>query len=232
MVSDPRFTNVDDVLSALYSMGSEENREGMGRFGIKVENALGIKVTDLRKFARRIVKGHEIALDLWDTGIHEARILATIIGDPAAVDEQNMERWAAQFDSWDIVDLACNNLFRKTDIAYNKAIEWTGREEEFVKRAGFAMMASLAVHDKGVSDGFFIRCLDLIEKHSSDDRNFVKKAVNWALRQVGKRSQGLMGEALTTAEKIKSQGTKSARWIASDAIREFGRIGRKRGWLK
>lgn len=229
-MSAPRLANIDDVLSLLRSMGSEENREGMGRFGINVDNALGIKVTDLRKLARRIERDHETARALWDSGIHEARILATIVDNPTVVDEMQMERWAARFDSWDIVDQTCINLFRKTPFARKKALEWTCREEEFVKRAGFALMASLSVHDKNAGDSFFISCLDPIERESSDDRNFVKKAVNWALRQIGKRNPDLMKEALAVADRIKNQNSRSARWIASDAIRELKRVRKERSW--
>lgn len=204
----------------------------MGRFGINVDNALGIKVTDLRRIARRIERDHEVALALWDSGIHEARILATIVDDPAAVDESQMDLWATEFDSWDIVDQACNNLFRKTPHASTRAMEWTGRKEEYIKRAGFALMATIAVHDKNAGDDYFINCLDLTERESPDDRNYVKKAISWALRQIGKRNPVLMQEALAAAERIKVRGTGSSRWIARDAVRELERVRQQRGWLK
>lgn len=202
----------------------------MGRYGINVDNAIGVKVTDLRRFARQIERSHDIALALWDSGVHEARILATLLDDPVYVDEKQMERWAAQFDSWDIVDLVCNNLFRKTRLAHEKAFEWAERDEEYVKRAGFALMATLAVHDKRAGNGFFIKCLDRVKRESYDNRNFVKKAVSWALRQIGKRNPSLMEKALTAASKIKAQNTGSARWIASDAVRELERVRQQRGW--
>ena len=207
----------------LRSMESPENRSGMGRFGINVENALGIKVTDLRKLARRVEKNHELALELWTSGIHEARILATIIDRPGEVTEEQMEGWAADFDSWDMVDQACNNLFRKTTFAHKKVVEWSEREEEFVKRAGFALIASLAVHDKEADDRVFEKYLRLVEREAKDERNFVKKAVNWALRGIGKRNQVLRCKAIETAERIREQGTKNARWIANDALRELSK---------
>jgi len=216
-----KLSHIDDIISTLQTMASETNRSGMGRFGINVENALGIKVTDLRKLARRIKKGHDLALQLWETGIHEARLLATMIDEPSAVTEQQMESWASDFDSWDMVDQACNNLFRRTSFAQSKAVDWAVRDEEFIKRAGFAMMAVLAVHDKAASDAVFKRYLGFVEKGAKDERNYVKKAVNWALRQIGKRNPVLREKAVRAAERIRDQGTKSARWIANDALREL-----------
>lgn len=218
-MSTPKLDNMDEILSLLRSMGSEVNREGMGRYAIRIDHALGIKVTDLRKFARQVKKGHDLALQLWDSGIHEARILATIIDDPKAVTDGQMEQWAADFDSWDIVDQACNNLFRTTPLARVKAFQWAGQDDEYIKRAGFTMMAVLAVHGREAEDDFFHGCLDIVEYESSDERNYVKKAVNWALRQIGKRSPALREQALKSAERIRAKGTKSARWIANNALR-------------
>jgi 3-methyladenine DNA glycosylase AlkD len=202
----------------------------MRRYGIKIDRALGIKVSDLRMYARRIVRDHETARGLWESGIHEARILATILDDPGAVNGNQMEQWAAEFDSWDIVDQACNNLFRKTPLAHIKALEWAGRKEEFVKRAGFSMMAVLAVHDRKAADDFFLCCLDLVERESNDDRYYVRKAVNWALRQIGKRSPTLLKAAMITTERVQVQGTRSAKWIVSNARRELFRVRTERGW--
>jgi 3-methyladenine DNA glycosylase AlkD len=220
-MSTQKLSQIDDILSTLHSMESEENRLGMGRFGINVDRALGIKVTDLRKLARRVDNSHELALLLWESGIHEARLLATMIDEPSAVTDKQMESWAADFDSWDMVDQACNNLFRRTPFAHTKAADWTARDEEFVKRAGFAMIAVLAVHDRETSDTVFEKYLALVEKEASDDRNYVKKAVNWALRQTGKRDSSMREKATIVAGRIREQGNKSARWIASDALREF-----------
>ena len=225
-----KLSHISDIVPLLQSMESEENRLGMGRFGINVERALGIKVTDLRKLARRIDKGHTLALELWDTGIHEARLLATMIDVPAAVTEEQMENWASGFDSWDMVDQACNNLFRKTPFAHTKAAHWAARDEEFIKRAGFALMAVLAVHDKSSDDTVFLSYLDLVHRESTDERNFVKKAVNWALRQIGKRDPLMWEKTVATAVRIADQDSKSARWIAADARRELIRVGQERGW--
>ncbi len=222
-MSLPKLSHIDEIISTLRTMESVENRSGMGRFGINVDRALGIKVTDLRILARRIEKDHDLALQLWETGIHEARLLATMIDDPSAVTDTQMENWAADFDSWDVVDQACNNLFRRTLFAHTKAADWAARDEEFVKRAGFALMAVLAVHDREASDTVFEKYLAIVEREASDDRNYVKKAANWALRQIGKRDLSMREKATVVAGRIREQGSKSARWIASDALREFGK---------
>jgi 3-methyladenine DNA glycosylase AlkD len=213
--------DVDDILKTLRGLGTPRDREGMARFGINVENALGISVTQLRKLARSIRKDHDLAQQLWATGVHEARILASIVDVPSEVTEVQMEAWVAEFNSWDLVDQCCGNLFDKTPYAWNKAMEWSQREEQFVKRAGFSLMAYLAVHDKKAADGRFERFLPIIEREASDDRNFVKKAVNWALRQIGKRNVRLNELAIKRAENIKKLDSKTARWIASDALREL-----------
>jgi 3-methyladenine DNA glycosylase AlkD len=230
LMSLQELSQVEEIVSSLRKMRSESNRLGMGRFGINVDRALGIKVTDLRKLARRIEKGHELAHQLWETGIHEARLLATMVDVPPAVTEKQMESWAADFDSWDMVDQACNNLFRKTPFAHTKAVQWADRKEEFVKRAGFALMAVLAVHDRSSGDTVFKKYLAVVERESSDERNFVKKAVNWALRQIGKRDHQSWKMAMATISRITEQDSKSARWIAADATRELSRIGSQRGW--
>ncbi|HZA40280.1 MAG TPA: DNA alkylation repair protein [Actinomycetota bacterium] len=213
----------DEIIAELRSLASEHNREGMARFGINTELALGISVTQLRQIAKRIGKNHELALELWDSGIHEARILASIVDRPEAVTEQQMETWAEGFNSWDIVDQVCGNLFDKTPFAWDKAAEWSERPEEFVKRAGFSMIAYMAVHLKKTDDREFERFFVIIEREASDDRNFVKKAVNWALRQIGKRSDYLRPQAIACAERIAEQDSRSARWIARDALKELRR---------
>jgi 3-methyladenine DNA glycosylase AlkD len=211
----------DEILGELRAMGSEHNRAGMARFGINVDNALGISVTRLRQMAKDTGKDHELAAQLWDSGIHEARILASIIDEPAAVTEEQMESWAADFNSWDIVDQVCGNLFDKTAFAWDKAVEWTERSEEFVKRAAFSLIAYMAVHLKKTDDREFERFFPIIEREASDDRNFVKKAVNWALRQIGKRSDYLRPQAIACAERIAEQDSRSAKWTARDALREL-----------
>jgi len=222
-----RHMTVQEVLAELRAMESPRNREGMARFGINTGSALGIKVTDLRKFARFIQKDHNLARDLWKSGIHEARILAAIVADHKRISREEIEEWARDFNSWDLVDQTCNNLIRKTEFAHDLALEWSGREEEFIRRAGFSLMAVLAVHDKGAPDGVFENYLAVIETGAGDERNFVMKSVNWALRQIGKRSPYLGKKAINCAEKIKEQETKNARWIASNALRELKKMNRK-----
>jgi 3-methyladenine DNA glycosylase AlkD len=194
----------------------------MARFGIETSNALGISVSKLRKLAREIGPSHALAQELWESGIHEARGLAALIDEPKKVTEHQMERWVRAIDSWDICDGCCGNLFDKTPFAYRKAVEWSRREEEeYVKRAGFALMAWLAVHDKKASDAKFLRFLPIIRRESTDERNFVRKAVNWALRQTGKRSPLLNEAAIRTAQQIQKLDSRSARWLAADALREL-----------
>ena len=212
---------VDLILKKLQSLGSEESKAGMSRFGINVERAYGVSVPNLRKVAKEIGKDHELALKLWDSEIHEARILASMIDDPRKVTETQVDSWVHDFDSWDVCDGACGNLFDNTQFAYSKAIEYSTRREEFVKRAGFVLMAELAVHNKEMTDDKFLSFLPIILRESNDDRNFVKKAVNWALRQVGKRNLRLNKAAIKTAQRISKLGSKSTRWISSDALREL-----------
>ena len=171
--------------------------------------------------AGEIGNDHKLAQLLWASGIHEARILAGLVDEPALVTERQLERWALDFDSWDVCDLACSNLFDRTPWAYRKAHEWSAREETFVKRAGFVLMAALSVHDKTAPDIAFTQFFPLIRREAGDDRNFVKKAVNWALRQIGKRNLALNRAAVKVAQNIQRQNTRSARWIAADALREL-----------
>jgi len=213
----------DEIVAQLRAEANDHNRAGMARFGINTERALGIGVTQLRQMAKGIGKSHTLALELWDSGIHEARILASIVDEPDAVTEEQMEAWVAGFNSWDIVDQVCGNLFDKTRYAWDKAAEWTERPEEFVKRAGFSLIAYMAVHLKKTDDREFERFFPFIEREASDDRNFVKKAVNWALRQIGKRSDNLRPQAIACAERIAEQDSRSARWIARDALKELRR---------
>ena len=213
--------HIGAILADLRSMGNKEDVEGMKRFGIQADRAFGIRTPQLRKYAKRLGKDHELAIELWQTGIHEARHLAAMIDNPKKVTEDQMESWASDFNSWDICDGACNNLFDKTPFAWTKAVEWTTRDEEFVKRAGFVLMAVLSVHDQKAKDDQFRQFFPLIEREAQDNRNFVRKAVNWALRAIGKRNSSLNEEAISCAERIYEQGSKNARWIASDALREL-----------
>jgi len=210
-----------EIIQKIKSLANPANMEGMARYGINVANAYGVSVYTLREIGKEIGKDHELALQLWASGIHEARLLACLIDRPDMVTEEQLESWAKDFDSWDVCDVCCGHLFDRTAVAYRKAQEWSEREEEFVKRAGFALMAALSVHDKKASDEDFAGFLPMIKKHATDDRNYVKKAVNWALRNIGKRNWNLNKMAIKTAEEIKQLDSKSARWIASDAIREL-----------
>ena len=209
------------ILAELKSLANPDNVAGMARYGINSKNTLGVSIPRLRAMAKEIGRDHALALELWKSGIHEARILAGLIDDPVLVSEAQLDRWARDFDSWDVCDLVCSNLFDKTPFAHAKAIAWSLREEEFVKRAGFVLMAALAVHDKKAPAGSFRTFLPIIEREASDERNFVKKAVNWALRQIGKRSRELNKAAIAAARRIQKIDSKSARWIASDALREL-----------
>lgn len=213
--------NCSDVLKRLKSLSNPKNVEGMVRFGISTNGTLGISIPILRTMAKEIGKNHKLALELWESEIHEARILAGFIDEPKLVTEKQLENWVIDFDSWDVCDLVCSNLFDKTEFTWAKAVEWTKRKEEFVKRAGFVMMACLAVHDKNAEDDRFMAFLPIIKCEAHDERNFVKKAVNWALRQIGKRNRNLRKQAIKTAEEIAKADSKTARWIATDALREL-----------
>jgi 3-methyladenine DNA glycosylase AlkD len=212
---------LNEVLDRLRSLGDPKAAAGAARFGIDVADIWGVSAPDLRRLAKEIGPDHSLAVQLWRTGVHDARILATLIDAPSQVSERQMERWARDFNSWAVCDAACGCLFDKTAYAWDKAVEWTGREPEYVKRAGFVLMASLAVHDKKAPDERFEKFLPLIVKHATDERNFVKKAVNWALRQIGKRNRRLNALAIQTAERIRQIDSGPARWIASDALREL-----------
>lgn len=209
------------IIAKLKSYANPKNIEGMARFGINPKNTLGVSIPVLRKMAKEIGKNHNLALSLWKSKIHEAKILAALIDEIKLVDEKQMEEWVKDFDSWDVCDQVCMNLFDKTTFSHKKAMEWSKRKEEFIKRAGFALVSSLAFHDKNIHDKEFIKFFPIIKRESTDERNFVKKAVNWALRQIGKRSPYLKKEAIKTAGKILKLNSKSARWIAKDALKEL-----------
>lgn len=214
--------NYRAIISFLKSQQNSENIAGMGRFGILPQGEiLGISIPVLRKLAKEIGKDHSLAQELWGSKIHEAKLLAAFIEEPKLVTENQMEAWVADFDSWDICDQVCMTVFDKTPFVNQKAKEWAIREEEFVRRAGFALMATLAVHDKTTTDGSFEEFFPLIKKYSVDERNFVKKAVNWALRQIGKRNSNLLIKAIKVAEDIEKLDSKSAKWIAKDALKEL-----------
>lgn len=209
------------ILDRLKSLADPGGAEGAARYGIHAPNVWGVSAPNLRRLAKEVGEDHTLAAELWRTGVHDARILATLIDDPAEVTIRQMERWALDFNSWAVCDAACCILFDKTPHAWDKAIEWIDRQEEYVKRAGFVLMAALAVHDKKTPDERFEMFLPLIATRATDERNFVKKAVNWALRQIGKRSRRLNEAAVRTAQQIRQIDSKPARWIAADALREL-----------
>ena len=213
--------SVKDVLDKLQSKAQPGQLKGMAKYGMTVEQRLGVSVPDMRKLAKEIGRDHKLALDLWKTGIAEARIMAGMVGDPDKLTEEQMEEWVKGINSWDICDQVCMNLFEKNHLAWKKIVDWSEREEEFVKRTAFSLIACLAWHDKKASDEKFIELLPVIIRESTDERNFVKKAVNWALRNIGKRNLNLNEAAINTAKEIQRLDSKAARWIATGAIREL-----------
>lgn len=213
--------DVHQLLTRLKGCSNPETLAGMARYGIITDKALGIKIPVLRQIAKEIGKNHILADELWQTNYLEARMLASMIDEPSKVREEQMELWVKEFNSWDICDQVCSNLFEKTALAYPKAFEWAERQEEFTKRAGFVLMARLAVSDKEAPDSRMEEFFPVIIAGSTDERNFVKKAVNWALRQIGKRNIPLNLKAIEIARVIKQIDTKTARWIAADALREL-----------
>lgn len=210
-----------EIIKKLYLLENPENVKGMARYGINQKNNLGISIYQLRPIAKEIGKNHELALKLWDSKIHDARLMACFIDEPEKVTTDQMDDWANDFDSWDICDQACTSLFDLSPLAYEKVFQWAEHEKEFVKRAAFSLIAGLTVHDKKANDKDFEDFLPLLIHHAIDDRNYVKKSVNWALRNIGKRNLHLNKAALMTAKKMQKMDSKSARWIASDAIREL-----------
>lgn len=215
--------DVNHIIELLKQQASPAYLAGMQRFGVDNSRALGVKLPDLRKLAKTVKKDHRLAQQLWDTGIHEARIMASLIDDPALVTEQQIDSWTKDFYSWDLCDQVCGNLFDRTPFAITKAIEFSSHPEEYVKRAGFVLMAEYAVHNKKAPDDAFIPFFALMEREAWDNRNFVKKAVNWALRQIGKRNSTLKALAIATANNILMQDHKSAKWIATNALSEFAK---------
>lgn len=209
------------IVDELRELGDPVNVEGMARFGINPEGTLGVSMPTLRSIAKHEKRDHALAAALWATGVHEARILAALVDEPAQVTEEQMERWVAAFDSWDVCDQVCCNLFDRTTLAWTKALEWSGRAATFEKRAGFALMAALAWHDKKAAPERFLPFLGTIAEGAPDDRNFVKKAVSWALRQIGKRDALLNAEAVAVATRLAESGERAARWVGRDALREL-----------
>jgi len=214
--------NYAEIISCMQSKANPDNVAGMARFGISTKGTLGVNIPLLRELAMAHRRNHPLALELWQSGIHEARILAALVDDPQQVTEEQLEAWVVEIDSWDVCDQCCANLFARTPYVWDKAIEWSSRPEEFVKRAGFVLMARLAVQEKKAPAAQFHPFLELIRREAVDDRNFVKKAVNWALREIGKRKDVRAAKAL--AEELAGMESRSARWIGRDALREFERV--------
>ncbi len=209
------------IIEALRMLSNPKIVDGMKRLGINGTSMLGVPMPAIRTIAKETGRDHRIAAELWKTNIHEARILAALVDEPGKVTGRQMDAWAGKFNSWDLCDQCCLNLFDKTPHAHRKAVEWSRRDEEFVKRAGFALMAVLSVHDKKAKDEAFAPFLERIESEADDGRNFVKKAVNWALRQIGKRNESLRVRAVAVARRLKKTDSAAARWVASDALREL-----------
>jgi len=214
-------TSIQEVLKKLEEKARPDQVEGMVRYGMTVEKRLGVSVPDMRKMAKELGKDHDLALELWKTGIPEAKIVASMIGEPKKLTEAQMDNWVKDFDSWDVCDQVCMNLFDKSPHAWKKIREWSKREEEFVKRAAFALIACLAWHDKEAGDKKFIALFPVIKGEATDERNYVKKAVSWALRHIGKRNLSLNKAAVEFAKEIRAIDSKATRWVASDALREL-----------
>ncbi|MGV3588125.1 MAG: DNA alkylation repair protein [Adhaeribacter sp.] len=212
---------VNEVLQKLQALANPDFKAGLARFGINNQQALGIKIPILQAYAKSLKKNQALALALWETNLHEARLLAIFLAVPAQFTEALMEQWVKSFNSWDICDQACARIFVRVPWAFSKAKEWAVRTPEFEKRAGFVLMATLAIHDKKAPDKAFMPFFPLMQQEANDERNFVKKAVNWALRQIGKRNLALNQVAVQLAQQLSRQPEKSARWIATDALREL-----------
>jgi 3-methyladenine DNA glycosylase AlkD len=213
--------SAEDVLARLRTLGNRRHRDGMSHFGIATDTALGIPVPALRKLSREIGQDHTLAMRLWASGVHEARALACMLASPSLMTGKQADAWVREIDSWDLCDGFAYDLMSHTRVRWQKPLVWAKSEHEFVRRAAFSLIAGLAVHDKEASDAHFIAMFPLIRAAARDDRNFVKKAVNWALRQIGKRNPELNRAAIACAEELRAVQSRTARWIASDALREL-----------
>jgi 3-methyladenine DNA glycosylase AlkD len=224
--------SVDDIVSKLKSKANPDNLEGMARYGISTTNRLGVSIPDLRKLAKEIGKDHKLASQLWAKGIDETKILASMIGEENKLTEEQAEKWVADFNSWDVCDQVCMNLFRKLSFVKKKIKKWSEREEEFIRRAAFSLIACIAVHNKKMPDDEFIKFFPIIKQGSVDKRNYVKKAVSWALRNIGKKNENLNKEVTKFARELKCLQSKTAKWIARDTLRDIQREPVKNRWVK
>lgn len=211
----------EEILREMRGLANPAAVEGMARFGVDTSSALGLSVPAIRGIARRVGRDQKLAEELWNTGVHEARVLASLVAEPETISRATMDRWARDFRSWDVCDACCCNLFDRTPFVWQKIPKWAANRGEYVRRAAFSTLACAAVHDKSAEDQRFLDGLGLVEQYAFDERNFVRKAVNWALRNIGKRNTRLLPEAIACAERVRAQDSKSARWIAADALREF-----------
>ena len=213
---------VQSLLGELERLGTQKRREEMGpRYGIHTDKAFGVAMADMQKIARSLGRNHALAAALWDTGCYEARILAALIDAPEQVTPAQMDRWCRDFDNWAVCDTVCMHLFDRTPHAFGKVAQWARRRDEFVRRAAFALLASLALHDKKSANKAFADCLPLIEAAATDGRNFVKKSVNWALRAIGERNRELNSAALAVAQRLAISDDASARWVGKDALKQL-----------
>ncbi len=217
----PLQEEVQAALNWLKRHGSKRNRDGMARYAIVSANVLGVSVANIRVLAKKLGRNHELAHALWATGVYEARMLSSFVADPTRVTPNEMDRWCRDFDNWAICDTLCFHLFDRTPHAFAKVRQWSDKRAEFVKRAAFALLASLALHDKTTGDEPFLATLPLIERAAIDDRNFVKKGVSWALRGVGRRSSALHTAAVALARRLVDSPEAAARWVGRDALREL-----------
>jgi 3-methyladenine DNA glycosylase AlkD len=215
--------DVQAAVEWLRKHGTKRTRDGMARYGLPSDQAFGVSVGDLRTFAKQLGRNHDLAVGLWQTGWYEARMLATMVDEPDRVTPVQMDQWCDDFDSWGICDTACFLLFDRTPHAWKKVTQWAKRTDEFGRRAAFALLASLAGHDKAATDDQFAACLPLIERAATDERNFVKKGVSWALRGIGHRSARLHGEALALAQRLADSPDATARWVGKDTLRDLNR---------
>lgn len=214
---------VTEILAWLKRRGSKANRDGMARFGIVATHVFGVSIADVRKLAKQIGRDHHLALSLWETGWYEARMLTAFVDEPARVTSPQMDRWARDFDNWAICDGLCFHLFDRTPHAWRKVDAWAPRREEFVRRAAFALLAALALHDRAAADELFIHRLPLIRSTAADERNFVKKGVSWALRGIGSRNERLHAEASQVARQLAASSDRSERWVGKDAVKDLSR---------
>ncbi len=216
-----RMASLETALKRIRAKARPDQLDGMARYGMAVEQRVGVAIPDLRKIAKELGKDHILAIELWKTGILEARIMAAMIDEPEKLSEAQMENWVKDINSWDVCDQVCMNLFEKTPLVWKKIIDWSKRDDEFVKRAAFALIACLAWHDKHAEDQKFMKLFPVIKRGATDERNLVKKAVSWALRNIGKRNLNLNRAAIKAAKQIQQINSKAAHWIASDAITEL-----------